>query len=396
MPSATNGVTPAMPPHVRPDGSQHGVLVVGASVGGTVAALALARAGIPVTVIDPHDQPWDKVCGEGLHPAGLRVLEPLLGSLASDGSPFRGFCFRTPEARDLTWHFPNAIHGLGVERTVLTRRLLEALRAEPLVELHLGTAVTALHRLAGGWHAETPIGGFDRRFVVGADGVTSRVRQWAGLARGDRYGRWGARRRYRLRTPIAERVTIEFMGTGEVYLTPLADQRLSVAVLGQKDWILTLRDPVEFDRLLHAARSLPDGATAEGGVAVLPHQGFRSSRPACEQVFLVGDAAMFLDPITGAGMTLAALGGAIAAEAIGSVVGGQPAATAEKWYARELEQALAPFVGLERFLGLVARSRLARRLALGGLRRLPWIISRLAKPTFEPRRRRASAPAGAR
>lgn len=364
-----------------------GVLVIGASVGGSIAALSLARAGVPVTVIERHEKPWDKVCGEGMHPAGLQVVEELIGSLEADGSPFRGFCFRTPETRELTWRFPGTTHGLGVDRTVLTGRLIDALEAEPMISLHRGQTVTSLRRETTSWFAETTCGPFSPYFVVGADGVTSRVRKWAGLERGSPHGRWGARRRYTLSQPFDERVTIQFLGNREIYLTPLPDQRLSVAVLGDKDWILGLRDADDFEEVMRDAAALPEGARPDDRVAVLPHQGHRCTRVADRGLFLVGDAAVFLDPITGAGMTLAALGGAIAAEAIVRIDAGVAGEAGERWYARELERAIAPFAGLERFLGWISRSAWVRRLAVAGLARAPGIIDRLARPTFSPRPR---------
>ena len=53
-------------------------VIVGASVAGTVCALRLAREGIESVVLERRARPGDKVCGEGLLPAGRAVIEDLL------------------------------------------------------------------------------------------------------------------------------------------------------------------------------------------------------------------------------------------------------------------------------------------------------------------------------
>jgi flavin-dependent dehydrogenase len=53
------------------------VLVVGAGPAGCAAAITLAQAGVDVLLIDQHDFPRDKVCGDGLIPDAMQALEQL-------------------------------------------------------------------------------------------------------------------------------------------------------------------------------------------------------------------------------------------------------------------------------------------------------------------------------
>lgn len=53
------------------------VLVVGAGPAGSAAAIELARAGRSVVLIDQHEFPRDKVCGDGLIPDALQALDRL-------------------------------------------------------------------------------------------------------------------------------------------------------------------------------------------------------------------------------------------------------------------------------------------------------------------------------
>ncbi|HSW08362.1 NAD(P)/FAD-dependent oxidoreductase [Aquabacterium sp.] len=57
--------------------SQCDVLVVGAGPAGSACAQWLARQGLEVVLVDQHDFPRDKVCGDGLIPDAHRALQRL-------------------------------------------------------------------------------------------------------------------------------------------------------------------------------------------------------------------------------------------------------------------------------------------------------------------------------
>ena len=52
-------------------------LVIGAGPAGSACALELARQGQRVMLIDQHDFPRDKICGDGLIPDAHRALQRL-------------------------------------------------------------------------------------------------------------------------------------------------------------------------------------------------------------------------------------------------------------------------------------------------------------------------------
>ena len=53
------------------------VLVVGAGPAGSACAQWLARQGVDVVLVDQHDFPRDKVCGDGLIPDAHHALQRL-------------------------------------------------------------------------------------------------------------------------------------------------------------------------------------------------------------------------------------------------------------------------------------------------------------------------------
>ena len=80
----------------RPLPEQCDVLVVGAGPAGSACALELARQGVDTLLVDQHDFPRDKICGDGLIPdahaalARLGVLEEVL-ALAQPCTHVRAF-----------------------------------------------------------------------------------------------------------------------------------------------------------------------------------------------------------------------------------------------------------------------------------------------------------------
>jgi flavin-dependent dehydrogenase len=102
------------------------VVIIGAGPTGTLAAILLARGGAPVTLIEQHQFPRDKVCGECISALGLAVLvrAGLRDLLASDrpATLHRAILYATNgssaslELSDPMW---------GLSRSRLDARLLE-------------------------------------------------------------------------------------------------------------------------------------------------------------------------------------------------------------------------------------------------------------------------------
>ena len=82
------------------------VLIIGGGMAGSAWALELAKRGIPSQVIDKSTFPREKVCGEGLLPEGVSLLENLVGTDALrhiQAQTFQGIHYRsgTHEAIDV-------------------------------------------------------------------------------------------------------------------------------------------------------------------------------------------------------------------------------------------------------------------------------------------------------
>lgn len=271
------------------------VLVIGGGPAGLATALELRQRGLEVAVIDRAAPPIDKACGEGLMPDGVRRLTQLGVHLpVSQRAELRGIRYIDGQI-EAQAHFRWG-NGLGVRRTALHRAMVEQAEARG-VDLIWETPVRGLERN----RVLTDRGPAQARWIIGADGLHSRVRRWAGLSSSRaRFTRYGIRRHFAL-APWTDLVEVYWSDFCEAYVTPVAADELGVALLwsGEKS---------SFDQLLHCFPALyerladtPSSSRDRGSGRL--EQRTRAVYRGC--VALVGDAAGYRDAITGEGMSSA-------------------------------------------------------------------------------------------
>jgi menaquinone-9 beta-reductase len=382
MPAADPAVDPAVDPKV-------GLLVVGGGPAGLATAIRARQAGLAVTLLDrsPHP-PLDKACGEGLMPDAVARLAEI--GVRPEGRPFRGIRY-VDGGLAAEGEFPGGAAGLGVRRTVLHEALVR--RAEEAgVDLRWGTAALGLSPAGG---VVTDGGTMPARWVVGADGLLSRVRRWAELDAGaGPHRRFGVRRHFAVE-PWSDLVEVHWGQACEAYVTPVGDRRIGVAFL----WSGGKR---RFDDLL---AGFPELAERLAGAPEASRD--RGAGPFDQRVrgvvrgnlALVGDAAGYLDAITGEGLAVALHGSAALVAAI--LAGDLSRYAAAHRRIHRLPDAMTSLVlALERrprlrrrairalaadpalfsrLLGVHGRLLPARRLGLGSILRLAWRLSPLGR-----------------
>jgi 2-polyprenyl-6-methoxyphenol hydroxylase-like FAD-dependent oxidoreductase len=153
------------------------VSVVGGAIGGASAALALARAGAKVTLLEREPAARPVGAGIALAENGLAALEALDLDIDSESRELAGV--KVVDARGRTLFAPS---GPGsrvrmIRRSALYAALGAAVAREPGIDARFGEELVGLD----GEHLLTRTGSLEAQLVIGADGVHSRVRQAAGF-----------------------------------------------------------------------------------------------------------------------------------------------------------------------------------------------------------------------
>jgi flavin-dependent dehydrogenase len=285
------------------------VLVAGGGPVGLAAATYAARAGFSAIVVEQRPGTIDKACGEGLMPTAVARLR-MLGARPL-GQPFHGIRYVEGECHAEAYFSAGA--GLGVRRTALH---------QTLEQCALSVGVRRVTARVGDVHqdeASVTAAGLRARWLLAADGLHSGVRRAVGLdartsgSRGAR--RYGLRRHVAL-TPWTDLVEVYWSPKAEAYVTPVAPDCVGVALLfrgsGCFDEVLA-----HFPPLVERLRGAPPASRTRGAGPLLQH----TSGRVAGRVLLVGDAAGYVDALTGEGINV---GLASAAAAVDCIRRGRP------------------------------------------------------------------------
>lgn len=270
------------------------VVVVGGGPVGLAAAIALRQRGFDVLVTDRVRPPIDKPCGEGLMPDGVAILDRLGVEIEFErGLPFRGIRF-TETGCSAEGSFANG-NGLGIRRTVLHQHLINR-ATESGITMRWGEPARAMDRCA----VEIDGRKVSCRWVVGADGRESAVRQWAGLYSSAKTShRIGLRQHFRV-VPWTDFVEVHWHDRGQAVVTPVAPGEICISLLmngadGRFPDLISLFP--ELHQRLNGAQATSAARGAISGSANV-------RQVVSDRVALVGDAAGAVDALTGEGLSL--------------------------------------------------------------------------------------------
>jgi flavin-dependent dehydrogenase len=369
--------------HTPATSDVHDVVVVGARVAGAPTAMLLARQGLDVVIVDRAELPSDTLSTHAISRGGVVQLARwgLLADVLASGAP---------PIRSASFHFPGGSlvkeikDRAGVDRLLAPRRhvldgILLAAAEEAGATVQTGVSVTGTLTDATG--RVTGVALRDRdgasrvlhaRFVIGADGVRSRVARSVGARTIEDRGPTGATTygyvagldaegfEFHLGEGTFAGVFPTHGGEANVWVcTPEGAAAPGVGdgaegfvdLLAGTSWELAAR--------VRNARIASPLRTATG----LPNHVLEAAGSGWA---LVGDAGYHRDPITGHGITDAFRDAELLARRLGPALRGEvPEGEATAAYAADRDRALAPifdvtwqlaqFPPLEQFIELQKR-----------------------------------------
>ncbi len=338
-------------------------VIVGAGPAGCAAAYDLAAAGRRILLVDRAAFPRPKACAGGLTLKAIRALRYSIAPVVRHWA--RSIVLEEATGSAITVGRKTPVCAMTV-REELDAFCLGRTR-ERGAEFHQVAALSAIEQTSSETILRFTDGAtFRARFVLGADGVHSRVRA---LAAG---GEW-------FRRGFALEANVPYMQPGEQH--PLTfdfapapggygwlfprDTHVNVGLYIGADGSGKKIDRAALERYI----AIRCGAGREHSPAVGQFLGLGAAnyRPAeGSRVLLAGDAAGFVDPLTGEGIYGAIRSGQVAASAIGKALAGAPLAAAFLSAAHALQSDLR--------VAEHAAARFYREPALGfRLMRLPLV-----------------------
>ena len=272
------------------------IFVIGGGPAGLAMAIAARQRGFQVMVADGMRPPIDKACGEGLMPDGLEAIEQLGIELPVAGAyPFRGIRFLS-RSLFTDASFPDGGRGLAMRRTVLHQVMAE--RASQVeAKLRWGAVIRGI--MSDGVYVGSDF--VRARWIVGADGSSSRVRRWAGLEESHRPRlRYAFRQHYRVE-PWTDYMEVHWGSRCQGYATAVGEDQVCVAMASHDPRLRAEEGLKQLPWLSARLRGAEVISTERGAVT----GNLRLKRVWRDNVALVGDAAGTVDAITGEGLGLA-------------------------------------------------------------------------------------------
>ncbi len=346
--------------------------VIGGGPAGSAAAITAARLGARVLLLERGRLPRHKVCGEFISPEGLCLLEGLCAGSPSWSELLRA-APRITSARFFLeshgWSAPIHPAAASIPRFDLDPALWKVAQACGVDTRQL-TAVTAIEG-AGPFEVLTTAGSFLARTVVDASG------RWSALTQPtDREDApspapiWIGLKAHFFEGDAPSSVDLYFFEGGYCGVQPVGNGRVNACAMVRSAVARSL-DQV-FARHPSLWRRSRAWEPATEPVATAPLV-FRRPVPERGGILYAGDAAGFIDPFAGDGISIALCGGALAARAVQGVWSGaaSPAQAAAE-YRLAYERAFQPaFRNAAHVRRVVQMARPWRNLLSGALRLPP-------------------------
>jgi len=318
------------------EAAEYDLIVAGAGPAGSACAIAAAIKGLRVLLLEKDRFPRHKVCGEFVSPESLQLLQWLLGAKRFQDKPQISSA-RIFSGRN-TASLPIAPPARSIARFELDKELLDAAQRagvdvkEEITVRHVepGTTFrvqTVLSTVANEAHQICK--SFSARAVVNSTGRWSQLTQPTAINK----NKWiGLKGHFREAAP-SPTVDLYFFDGGYCGVQPVGESAVNACAMVRSDTAHSLeevfsRQPELWQRSRSWEPLFPPITTSP--------LYFREPQTESNGMLLAGDAAAFIDPFAGDGISLALHSGALAAETLGSFLQGKRSLPEARQQYREL------------------------------------------------------------
>ena len=295
--------------------AEYDLIVVGAGPAGTACAITASRSGANVLLLEKDKLPRHKVCGEFVSPESLRLLGSLVGKTRFASSP-KISSARIFDASKIIC-LPIEPAGLSIPRFDLDAALLQAARDSgvhvieraPVNEVssdelfRVRTTIASIDQL------------YSARVVVNASGRWSQLTQFP-----HDNEKWiGLKAHFREADP-PDSVDLYFFDGGYCGVQTVGANAINASVMVRADTARSLEEA--FFKQPELRRRSRDWEPLFSPITTSPLY-FRKPETRDGGMFLAGDAAGFIDPFAGDGISLALHSGELAVVSIAGFLQGK-------------------------------------------------------------------------
>jgi geranylgeranyl reductase family protein len=316
------------------------ILIAGAGPGGAITAIALAKANIPVYLVDKETFPRDKICGDALSGKVVEVLKKLDPEILTrlNAAPLKvgswGVDFFAPNRKKL--HVPFRLEyntqqdapGYIATRLDFDQFLIEEVRKYDLITFLEGHEADNLIRQGDKYQVTFKNKSFapEVKLLIAADGAHSVfAKKLAGITVEKEHYCGGLRAYYQGVTGMDADNFIELHFINDVlpgyfWIFPLPDGKANVGIGMRSDKISSKK--IDLKKVLkriiaedpHIAPRFKNATLIQDIKGYGLPLGSKKRNISGDGFMLIGDAASLIDPFTGEGIGNAMMSGWIAAQ----------------------------------------------------------------------------------
>jgi menaquinone-9 beta-reductase len=377
------------------------VAIAGAGPAGALAAIILARTGLRVRVFDRARFPRQKLCGDTLNPGALAVLRRHedVSALIAQSDPIDGMLLTGPGGVRVRGAYGDGIAGRSVTRKVLDQWLIDrAIAAGAAIEQEVAVrgVTTADNRITGVITATRdgrPLA-HQARMVIAADGRRSAIAIGRSLSRQpERPRRWAIGGYFSEVSGMGSLGEMHVRRGHYIGVAPVPGGLTNACLVlsptapggarpegASRDG--SLAQPAELlHQMLHGDPELCARfahARCEGAPVMLGPMAVDATAAGEAGLLLAGDAAGFIDPMTGDGLRFALMGAELAAAIVTEVFEGSlPIDRAHLELARRRHRAFAAKWRFNRALRSLVSSPSSVAVAAATATLLPAVFARM-------------------